>query len=309
MNAPRQGTTESRAPAAAVIRSILFVPSIVQRFVQRAPDAGADVVCLDLEDSIPPAEKPNARAAAAKAIGNMPQTGYQTYVRVNALQTGLLEDDLTAVVKPGLDGIILSKSDSRATVERADSYLGLLERQRQMAAGSVSIIALVETASGIMNCREISEASARLTGIAFGAEDLATDMHIQRSREGDEIRWPRAQLAIAAHAAGLVAIDTPEPDYTDLDYLESEASYARSLGYRGKLCIHPSQAPVLNRVFSPTEDEVAEARATVELFEREGIARGRAAIPANGRMIDTPIYWRAKRLIEWAESAGAGAEK
>src|SRR3972149_6800874 len=220
MNAPRPGTNESRAPAAAVMRSILFVPSIVDRFVERATDVAPGVVCLYREASTPPAEKPNARAGGANAIANMPQTGYQTYVRVNALQTGLLEDDLTAVVKPGLDGIILSKSDSRATVERADSYLGLLERQREMAPGSVSIIALVETASGIMNCREISEASARLTGVAFGAEDLATDMHIQRSREGEEVRWPRAQLAIAAHAAGLVAVDTPEPDYTDLEYLE-----------------------------------------------------------------------------------------
>jgi len=291
------------------MRSVLFVPSIVERFIERAPQSGADVICLDLEDSIPPAEKANARVLAAKAIAHIPETSALTFVRVNGLTTGLLEDDLLAIVRPGLDGIILPKSDCAETVERADHYLTILERERGMEEGTVGIAPLVETAQGIVNCATICRASGRLVGACLGAEDLATDMRIVRSRGDQEVLWPRAQLAIAALAAGLIPIDTPEPDYTDLEHLEREATLARSLGYRGKLCIHPNQVPVLNRLFSPSDEEIDEARATVERFEQEGIARGRAAIPVNGRMIDTPIYWRAKRLIEWAASALPAAEE
>ena len=292
-----------------ILRSILFVPSIVERFVTRAPETGADVVCLDVEDSVPPAEKAKARAAAAEAIDGMPRSGFATFVRVNGLHTGLLEDDLLAVVRPGLDGIVLSKAHAAETVRRADHYLTILERQQGMETGTVSIIPLVESAEGILNSREISAASPRLVGLSLGAEDLAVDMGLQRSEEAREIEWPRAQLATAAAAADLAAIDTPEPDYTDMEHLERDSSYARSLGFRGKYCIHPGQVEVVNRVFSPTGQEIAEAKDVIRLLDNEGIAKGIAAIPVNGKMIDTPIYWQAKRLLRWAEAAGISTQE
>jgi citrate lyase subunit beta/citryl-CoA lyase len=115
------------------------------------------------------------------------------------------------------------------------------------------------------------------------------------------VRWARAQVAMACHAARVTPIDTPDPDYTDEAYLEREMLLGRTLGYKGKLCIHPTQVEMANRIFAPSGDEIAEAREVVALFEREGIAKGRAAIPSNGRMIDTPIYERAKRLLEGSE--------
>ena len=292
-----------------ILRSILFVPAIVERFVTRAPETGADVVCLDVEDSVPPAEKAKARAAAAEAIDSMPRRGHATFVRVNGLHTGLLEDDLLAVVRPGLDGIVLSKAHTAETVRRADHYLTILERQQGMETGTVSIIPLVESAAGILSSQDISTASPRLVGLSLGAEDLAVDTGLQRSEAAREIEWPRAQLATAAAAAGLVPIDTPEPDYTDMEHLERDAGFARSLGFRGKYCIHPGQVEVVNRVFSPTEQEIAEATDVVSLLEKEGIAKGRAAIPVNGKMIDTPIYWQAKRLLQWAEAAGISRQE
>ena len=292
-----------------ILRSILFVPAIVERFVKRAPETGADVVCLDVEDSVPPAEKAKARTMCAEAIDSMPRGRFAVFVRVNGLHTGLLEDDLLAVVRPGLNGIVLSKTQSADTVGRVDHYLTILERQRAMEAGGVSIIPLVESAEAILNSREIATASPRLVALSLGAEDLAVDMGLQRSEAAREIEWPRAQLATAAVAAGLVPIDTPEPDYTDFEHLERDAGYARSLGYRGKYCIHPGQVEVVNRVFSPTEQEIAEASDVVRLLEQEGIAKGRAAIPVNGRMIDTPIYWQARRLLQWAEAAGSAAKE
>jgi len=292
-------------PAISLMRSVLTVPVIVERFIERAPASGADVICLDLEDSVPPAEKARARPLAAKAISSMSRAGYAVFVRVNALSTGLLEDDLLGVVRAGLDGVIVSKTDSADVVQRVDHYLTLLERDRDMAPGSVAILPLIETAAGVGNCWAICRASPRLAGAVFGAEDFATDMGIQRTPGGEEIRWARTQVAIACHAAGIVPIDTPDPDYTDEEYLEREMLLGRSLGYQGKLCIHPTQVAMANRIFCPSSEEIDEARNVVELFEREGIAKGRAAIPSNGRMIDTPIYWRARRLLEWAESANS----
>lgn len=292
-----------------IMRSLLFVPGIVPRFFERAPQAGADIVCLDLEDSVPPAEKPRARQLVAEAMDTIPRTDYQLFVRVNGLRTGLLEDDLIAVVKPGLEGISLPKTDSAATVKRVDHYLTILEKERGMEVGTVKIIPWIETAIGIVNSYEICSASPRLVGASFGGEDFATDMRFQRSKGSREIQWPRAQMAIACRAAGIVPIDTPEPDYTDLEHLEADSLFARSLGYRGKYCIHPSQVAVVNRIFEPSEEEVAHAQTVVELFEREGIAKGRAAIPFEGIMIDTPIYWRAKRLIEWAQASPADARR
>jgi citrate lyase subunit beta/citryl-CoA lyase len=287
------------------MRSVLTVPVIVPRFVEKAPTSGADVICLDLEDSIPPAEKVRARELAAEAISTLPRGPYATFVRVNALATGLLEGDLIGVVTSGLDGIIVSKTDSASTVERVDHYLTILEHERGIAPGSIALAPLIETAQGVANCYEICRASSRVIAAVFGAEDLATDFGVQRTRDGEEVRWARAQVAIACHAGGIVPIDTPDPDYTDVAYLERELAIARTLGYRGKLCIHPTQVEMANRIFRPSDEEIAEARAVVDIFEREGIAKGRAAIPSEGKMIDTPIYERARRLLTWAQATEA----
>ena len=300
---PAKGTgMTSEKPGFTPMRSVLTVPVIVQRFLDKAPSSGADVICLDLEDSVPPAEKANARPLAAKAIETMPRGASALYARLNGLSTGLLEDDLLGVVFSGLDGIILSKTESAAHVQRLDHYLTLLERDRGIEPGSIAIAPLIETAAGVMNAAEICSASPRIAAAVFGAEDFATDMGVQRTREGEEIRWARSQVAVACRAAGIVAIDTPEPDYTDEAYLESQMQAARGIGYQGKLCIHPLQVQIANKVFRPSDDEVAEARVIVEAFERDGLAQGRAAIPLEGKMVDTPIYWRARRLLDWANA-------
>jgi citrate lyase subunit beta/citryl-CoA lyase len=291
--------------AAPVMRSVMTVPVIVARFVEKAPEAGADVICLDLEDSVPPEQKEAARPLAARAIDSMPRTGYAMYIRVNGFWTGLIDDDLDAVVRPGLQGVVISKTESADMIRQTDLRLARLEREHGMEAGSVAIMPLIETAKGIVKSAEICEASERLTGAIFGAEDFATDMGIERTAEGSEILWARTQLAIACRAAGIEAIDTPDPDYTDAEHLRKEMLLAKSLGYRGKLCIHPLQVQIANEVFRPGDAEVAEARLIVEAFERDGLAKGLAAIPLDGKMVDTPIYWRAKRLVEMADRASA----
>ena len=286
----------------AVMRSMMTVPVVVQRFVDKAPAAGADAVCLDLEDSVPPAEKAAARPLARKAIETMPRSGFALYVRINGYATGLTEDDLAAVVRPGLEGIVLSKADSAGMIADLDAHLTRLEDEHGIEAGRVAIVPLIETAKGIMEAYDICRASPRASAAIFGAEDFATDMAIKRTDTGEEILWARSMVAVACRAAGIVAIDTPDPNYSDEPHLRREMNKARSLGYSGKLCIHPTQVQIANEIFSPADDEVAEARAVVEAFEREGLAKGIAAIAVDGKMIDTPIYWRAKRLVEWAEA-------
>ncbi len=290
-------------PEYPVMRSILTVPVVVQRFVDKAPAAGADAVCLDLEDSIPPAEKAAARPLARKAIETMPRSGFALYVRINGYATGLTEDDLTAVVHPGLDGIVLSKAESARMIADLDAHLTRLEAEHGVEVGHVAIVPLIETAKGMMEAYDLCRASPRVTAAIFGAEDFATDMAIKRTETAEEVLWARTMVAVACHAAEIAAIDTPDPNYSDEPHLRREMIKAKSLGYSGKLCIHPTQVQIANEIFSPAEDEVAEARDIVEAFERDGLAKGIAAIAVDGKMIDTPIYWRAKRLVERAEAS------
>lgn len=285
-----------------VLRSLLFVPGHRSRFIERAPDVPADVICLDLEDSVPWNEKPKAREVVKEAIASMPRTGYLLIVRVNPLHSGLMEEELAAVVQPGLDGISLPKADSAQTVRQVDAYLTELEKMRELAVGQVKIIPWIETALGLVNAYEICTASPRLLGASFGAEDFATDMGFKRTKGSKEIEWPRAAMAVACRAANILPIDTPVQDYVDLQHLEEDCRFALSLGYRSKYCIHPSQVEVVNRVFAPSPEEVEEARKVVQAYE-EGEARGLGAVGLEGTAIDWPIYIRARRLLEWAEAA------
>jgi citrate lyase subunit beta/citryl-CoA lyase len=288
----------SQRSRTTAMRSVMTVPVIVPRFIEKAPSAKADVICLDLEDSVPPAEKEAARPLAQRAIETLAGGASSIYVRINGYWTGLTDDDLRAMVRPGLHGIVLSKAESVEEVQRADLLITELERECGIEPGMVALAPLLETAKGIAYAREICAVSDRITAAVFGAEDYATDIGVQRTERGDEIAWARSWVAVAAHAAAVTPIDTPDPDYTDEAHLRREMELAKSMGYRGKLVIHPTQVAIANEIFRPGEAELAEARLIVEAFERDGLAQGRAAIPLDGKMVDTPIYWRAKRLLE-----------
>jgi len=289
------------APDFSPLRSILIFPAHIPRFAEKAPSSGADAICFDLEDAVPASNKNAARKAAATFIAHE-HSRPPALVRINAIQTGLAEDDLVSVVAAGLYGIILPKADSPTLVQRVDHYLTILEREHDIPSGHIAILPLVETAAGILAAEGILSASPRVTAALLGGEDLATDLGAQRTAGGVEIAWARARFVVACHAAGVLAIDTPETDLSGHSRLQAEAALARSLGYHGKLCIHPSQVPVVNRAFAPTAAELQQARAIVETFEREALPTGRAAVQVHGKMVDTPIYHRARQLLEWAEA-------
>jgi citrate lyase subunit beta/citryl-CoA lyase len=279
-----------------LLRSILSVPGLHPRFIAKAASVRADVILLDLEDSIAAARKAEARSAVRAALPAFPKHGRLLFVRPNDLASELLEADLDAVVGPWLDGIHLPKTHDPDVVEQVDHYLTFLERSRGMRVGSTRLITWIESARGIANVEAICRASPRLIGASMGAEDYVTDLGVMRTRAGAEIEFARARMANAAVAAGLIPIDCPEPDYRDLEHFERDIRHARQLGYRGKYCIHPAQVEIANRVFVPDPDQVRWAERVVAAY-RDGEREGLGAVGLDGAMIDRPIYARALGVL------------
>ena len=175
------------------------------------------------------------------------------------------------------------------------------EKKAGIAAGSIVILALIETSKGIINAYEIASASPRIIGAAFGAEDFALEMSINRTKEGSEVYYPRTVVAVACHAANVLAIDSVYTDVRDTDGLIKETKAIAQLGFQGKAVIHPDQVDPVNQVFTPSEDEVAQARRVVQTFE-SAVAQGQASVSLDGKMIDAPVAERAKNLLARADA-------
>jgi citrate lyase subunit beta/citryl-CoA lyase len=198
------------------------------------------------------------------------------------------------IVIPGLRGICLPKCESANDILRADALITDAETGANLQVGSIGLLTLIETPKGIINAYEIAGASPRVLGITFGAEDYALEMDIKRTKEGAEIYYPRMVIAVACHAAGVLAIDSVYTDIRDEEGLCKEARLARQMGFHGKLLIHPNQV-------SRTEEEIAYAQRVIEAFEA-ALVQGQASTSFEGKMIDAPVAERAKRLLALAES-------
>ena len=283
------------------LRTMLSVPGNRQNMIEKARDLPADAIVLDLEDSVPLAEKANARAMVRDAIAGRVLAGQRVFVRINSLRSGLLENDLEAVVIPGLDGINLPKPDSADDMRQVEAIIDGLEAARGIEKGHVKLTPWVETAKGLLNAVGIASASSRIVAIIFGAEDFTLDTGMQRTEAGDELLYPRIMVVIAARAAEVVAIDTPFNDFRDEDGLTRETTLARQLGFQGKYVIHPAQIEPVNQAFRPSPEEVEQAMVVVKAFE-EAEARGLASTSVGGKMIDIPIAARARRLLTVADS-------
>ena len=279
-----------------LIRSMLSVPGLRERFIENAQRVPADIILLDLEDSVPSARKREARELVQAALPKFVKGERRLFVRPNDLATGLLEADLDAVVQPQLDGIHLPKAHNPAVVQQVDHYLTLLERVRGLPSGQIRMIVWIESTEGVANVEAICRSSPRLLGASMGSEDYVTSLGVMRTRAGSEIEYARARVANAARAAGLVPIDCPEPDYRDLEHFERDSLHARALGYRGKYCIHPQQVELANRIFAPSQTELTWAKRVVQAYE-EGERQGLGAVGLDGAMVDRPIYQRALDLL------------
>ena len=287
---------EARRPAISLLRSFLFAPGNHARRVEKALTLDADAVILDLEDAVATAEKPATRAVVAATLAR-PRSGL-LYVRVNAADTEFCCGDLVAVVQPGLDGIILPKVEGLATLTTIDWVLLQIERERGLAERSIDLIPIIETARGLTHLDAILATGTRVKRIAFGAGDFTLDVNMIWSRNETELSYARARIVTASRAAGIEApLDTVWVDLQDSEGLEASARAALAYGFQGKMCIHPNQVPVVNRVFTPSEDEVAFAERVVAAFAKAE-AEGIASIQLDGKFIDYPIVYRAQRVLE-----------
>jgi citrate lyase subunit beta/citryl-CoA lyase len=280
-------------------RSFLFAPGNHARRVEKALTLAADAVILDLEDAVAVAEKPAARQAVLAALARPRRCRF--YVRVNAMGTEWGYADLVGVVVPDVDGIVLPKLESADEIKAADWLIGALERQNDLPAGGIDLLPIIETAAGFTSLETIARAKTRVRRLAFGAGDFTLDLGITWSRDELELLPYRSAFVAVSRAARLEApIDTVWVDLKDAEGFAQSSARARALGFQGKMCIHPDQVPVANRTFSPDEQTVAQARRVIAAFD-QAEAQGLASIQLDGRFIDYPIVYAARRVVAQAE--------
>ena len=284
-----------------VLRSLLFVPGNQARMLERASGLKPDAFIPDMEDSVPIDEKANAREVTASYLARLAASGSPVIPRVNALDTGLLDDDLKAVVGEHIFGVSVGKIDTPDDIAVISAKLDALERGAGIAVGIVRLVPWIETAMAIVNLYEICRASPRIVGVAFGAEDFTNDMGIERTESEAETFFARNAISVAARAADVLALDTPYFSFRDPDGLRENARTARQYGFKGKFAIHPAQIDIINETFSPSAAEIEHARRVVEAFE-EAARRGRGSTSLDGKVVDVPVVKRAQATLELAES-------
>lgn len=278
-----------------VWRSLQYVPGHVEKYVSSPHIAAADAVILDLEDSVPADSKGLARAALARAIPTVAQSGADVLVRIN--DGDMAAEDIAAAVRPGVSALVIPKVRDAAGLKHLDRLVADAEAAAGMASGSVRFVVLIETADGFLDMAAIARATGRTVAISLGNEDFALDLGMEASDE--TLLMPRQQLVIVAAAAGLMPLGLvgSATRFDDSDAYRALALKSRRFGYVGSSCIHPSQIALLNEAFSPTAEQVVEARRLVQAAEAAG-ADNRGAFSIDGRMIDGPIVARAEALIQ-----------
>ena len=287
----------------ARVRNPIFVPGNRQSMLEKATGFATDAVVADLEDSVPMAEKPAARVLVADMIPALARSGQRVIVRVNSLDTGLTEDDISAVVQPDVFAISVGKITSPGDIAEYSGLLDAAEAKAGLPAGQTLLIPWIETAPGVLHAYDIAKSSERVVAITFGAEDYTRDVGIRRTASGEEVRFPRSLVALAAHAAGVTPLDTPYVNFRDPEGLESDIAEAARLGYKGKFAIHPAQLEPIRRLFGPQPDEIEYARRVMAAWDAAS-ADGRGSLDLDGAMVDVPVVERAGNTL--AEAAELG---
>jgi citrate lyase subunit beta/citryl-CoA lyase len=288
------------------IRTALFVPGTRPYRVDKALKAGADVIIIDLEDAVPWGQKEETRSKVREKV--LEHGGRKTIVRVNAIGSGFCQGDLEEIMVKELGCIMLPKVESPEQIREINHRLLALEEERGMRPGEVSIIPLIESASGVQSIFPILSVNTdpvRVLTAAFGAADYSLDLGIEITKHGLELIYPRSRIAVACRAAHVEPpLDTPFMiDLKDMVGLKADAVRAKQLGFQGKLCIHPNQIEACNAIFSPTKEEIQYAEKVIEAFEKSEAA-GVGAIQLDGRFIDYPVVERARRTLEMARQMG-----
>jgi citrate lyase subunit beta/citryl-CoA lyase len=290
----------------SALRSWLFIPGDSEKKLGKIDGCGADVAILDLEDAVAPENKAAARKLVADYLRCHPREGrtVQLWVRVNPLDSGMIKEDVAAVMPGAPDGIVQPKTDGPDCVRELSNLLDHMELAHGVAPGSVKILPVAtETPIAPFRLGEFAGAGLkRLIGLTWGAEDLAAALGATGNKGPDgewlfTFRMARSLTLLAAHAAGVLAIDTLHADFRDEEGLRADSRRARSEGFSGRLAIHPAQVAPINESFTPSEEEIAFARRVVATFEANP---GAGTVGLDGRMLDVPHLKAARRTLELA---------
>ncbi|GGY89969.1 HpcH/HpaI aldolase/citrate lyase family protein [Novosphingobium colocasiae] len=288
------------------LRSLLFVPGDSEKKFAKASGGNADVLILDLEDSVAPAVKPQARQTVAGWLDKAGEVPASLFVRPNPLDSGLIDDDLAAVVRPGLAGLLVPKANGGADIAEIAAKLDKLEAAAGMAHGTVKIaVVSTETPLAMFNLGSYTPPHPRLVGLTWGAEDLGAAIGATDNKEADgswtfPYQVARAQCLFAAAAAGVTPIDTLYANFRDPEGLEVDCRRARRDGFLGRIAIHPDQVDTINRCFSPSEEEVAQARKIADAFAANPEL---GTIGIDGKMYDIPHLKAAHKTLAAAGEA------
>lgn len=285
---------------AQLFRSLIFVPGNNPRFLEKAKQFDADIVCFDLEDSVPDKEKTTARNLIKSALKLRPSYASSVFVRTNSPSSGKIPRDLEAIIQKGIDGVVIPKVSSVPEIKRIIKNISALEKRRKL--GPVSIIPSIESAKGVVNTYQIASSSKRISAVVFGVFDLLNDMGVEYSKNPEGAKFSRAKIPVDASAAGVASIDAIWQDLKDPGGLEKDCKVGRSLGYSGKSIIHPDQISTTHKIFYPTKTEIEWAEKVCRSYLRS-VRAGKGATTVDGKMVDEVHFKQAKALLEIAKQS------
>lgn len=277
-------------------RAVLFMPGDSQRKIEKAITLAADSIVMDLEDGVAQSQKTAARATVLEALQSLDFGESERIVRINPVGSQLEEADLRGTAEGRPDAYLLPKVNTSADLIWLDKQLQIYEKRHDFEENSIRILALIETALGVVNVRDIAQASRRLEALLFGAEDLVGDVGGLRTDSNREVLYARSKVALTAAAYDLQAIDQVFIDLEDEEGLKVECRQAIELGYRGKMAIHPDQIPIIQAAFSPSPDQIAEAQRLIDAYE-DYQARGSGVFTLDGKMVDAPMLRAAEQIL------------
>ncbi len=284
-------------------RALLYMPGDDMRKIQKATTLGVDCICMDMEDGVALNRKAEARQTIAQALQTLDFGAAERLARINAIGSGFESDDLSVVLPARPDGIVIPKLEYAEQIHWVSQIIAGYEELYGWPKGSICLLAVVESARGVINLPQIVTADPRLQAIIFGAEDFAGDIGATRTREGWEVFYARSAVVTYAAAYDLQAIDMVYIDFQDIEGLRREAEQGARMAFSGKQIIHPNQVAPVQEAFTPSDEAIAYALRVQQAFEEHQRA-GKGAFALDGKMIDAPIMKSAQRVLTLARAAG-----
>ena len=257
-----------------LFRSLIFVPGNNPRFLEKAKTIQADIVCFDLEDSVPDDEKTNARKLIKSALKSRKSYQSSIFVRTNSPTSGKIPSDLREIIQKGIDGVVIPKVNNIAELNKIEKILSKLEKDRKLK--QIQLIPSIESAEGVVNTFSICSFGKRISAVVFGVFDLLNDLGVEYTKESEGAKYSRTKIPVDTHAAGIAAIDGIWQDLKDSKGLEKDCKIGKSLGYSGKSIIHPDQIPVVHKLFHPNKSEILWAENVCKTY-LESIKKGKGA--------------------------------